>query len=94
MLIYQRVIVYSPQLASGDFSHMENHHVFSKRRAFIIEANGPSVAIRSPVFRGKKTTSSNPQVQGLQHGYEGGTSALNKLVESIAKRVEVANSGF
>ena len=29
------------------------------------------------------------QVQGLQHGYEGGTSALNKLVESIAKRMEV-----
>lgn len=33
------------------------------------------------------------QVQGLQHGYEGGTSALNKLVESIAKRMEVCGFG-
>lgn len=38
---------------------------------------------------GEQFFSEFSQVQGLQHGYEGGTSALNKLVESIAKRMEV-----
>eukprot|EP00435_Cladocopium_sp_Y103_P073725 s216_g44.t2 len=38
----------------------------------------------------QKIVASIDKVQGLQHGYEGGTSALNKLVESIAKRVEAA----
>jgi len=38
----------------------------------------------------QKMSASIEKVQGLQHGYEGGTSALNKLVESIAKRMEAA----
>ena len=35
-----------------------------------------------------KEDSAGFQVQALQHGFEGSASALNKLVESIVKRVE------
>lgn len=42
----------------------------------------------------QKIAASMEKVQGLQHGYEGGTSALNKLVESIAKRVEAAEAAL
>lgn len=42
----------------------------------------------------QKLVASMEKVQGLQHGYEGGTSALNKLVESIAQRVEAAEAAL
>eukprot|EP00913_Durusdinium_trenchii_P020582 g19331.t1 len=35
-----------------------------------------------------KMATSIQKVQALQHGFEGSASALNKLVESIVKRVE------
>jgi hypothetical protein len=55
MLISQRAIVYSPQLASRDFSHMENHHVFSKRRAFLSSKQmGHLYQLDHPFFVGKK----------------------------------------